>query len=64
MIRVPIRLTNFRVYLGAHYSLAVRRLKPILGIGWRIDPHFRSGLRLRNYRAVAENRYFFASSVR
>ena len=45
---------------GSYYSLAVRRFQTILGVGLRIFPHFRGGLRLTNHGTVTVNRSFFA----
>ena len=45
---------------GHYYSLAVRRFQTILGVGSRIYPHFRGGLRLTNHGTMTENRSFFA----
>ena len=45
---------NMRVY----YSLAVWRFQPTLSAGLRFHLHLSDGLRLRNYRAVAENHKF------
>ena len=41
-----------------YYSLAVWRFKPILSAGLRFHSHLSSGLRLRNYCAVAGNHKF------
>ena len=38
--------------------MAVWRFKPILSVGLRFHSHLSGGLRLRNYRAVAENHKF------
>ena len=39
-------------------SIIVWRFKPILSAGLRFHSHLSGGLRLRNYRAVAENHKF------
>ena len=41
-----------------YYRLAVWRFKPILSASLRFHSHLPSGLRLRNYRAVAGNHKF------
>ena len=51
---------SIRTISGPFYSLAVRRFQTILGVGLRIFPHFRGGLRLTNHGTVTENRTFFA----
>ena len=45
------------------YSLAVWRFKPILSAGLRFHSHLSGGLRLRNYRAVAGNKFSSRFSV-
>ena len=48
------RTISIRVY----YTLAVWRFKPILSAGLRLHSKKCGGLRLRNYRTVAENYNF------
>ena len=47
-----------RISKRVYCNLAVWRFKPILSAGLRFHSHLSGGLRLRNYRAVAENHKF------
>jgi len=47
-----------RGVLRVYYSLAVWRFNSILSAGSRFHSHLSSGLRLRNYRALARNHKF------
>ena len=50
----PLRLAR------PYYSLADRRFQTVWGVGLRIFPHFRGGLRLTNHGTVTGNPCFFA----
>ena len=50
-------LKIWRELMRVYYSLAVWQFKPILSAGLRFHSHLSGGLRLKNYRAVAVNRF-------